>query len=159
MDSQSRQRSRSPSSRDHKSRKNRSRSPRGDRDEDRHRKHKRRSDRGEDELDDRERRKEKKAKREEKESRKREKREGRDGKGKSAGLQVVDDDESEDEWIEKDMNEVDIQVRPSREKDVDNIILILNIRRMPLPTSLRETLFLSNPILVPFHLVQSFLRP
>jgi hypothetical protein len=106
MDSKTRDRSRSPTSRDHKHRRHRSRSR--DRDE---RKHKRRSDRGEDELDDRERRKEKKARREEKDSRKREKRNERQGKG--PGLQVVDDDESEDEWVEKDMNEVDIQVGPA----------------------------------------------
>lgn len=76
--------------------------------EEEERRHKRRKERGEDEEDERERRK--KEKRKDKE---REKHDRKKEKRKEGNLKVVDDDNDDDMWVEKDIDvEVSILVRP-----------------------------------------------
>jgi hypothetical protein len=92
--------------RDDKERLRRSRKDHSDAEEE-ERRHKRRKERGEDEEDDRERRK--KEKRKDKE---REKHDRKKEKRKEGSLKVVDDDNDEDMWVEKDIDvEVSIHAR------------------------------------------------
>ncbi|KAJ9116583.1 hypothetical protein QFC20_000515 [Naganishia adeliensis] len=91
--------------------------------EEEERKHKRRKERGEDEEDDRERRK--KEKRKDKE---REKHDRKKEKRKEGNLKVVDDDNDDDMWIEKD---IDVENAVSTIPTAESLLLTSNASSNP----------------------------